>query len=156
VGVGCNVAAGRELIVSLEATTMRLDPLTVEIVTYAPTEFFHCTHCEVVLQQVGIGQKIHAEQRASNLPADLMAEYSHLSGWVEDLARRYPGEIQFRIVDAASLEGVFRSVRYRLRTFPSVLIDGKERIDGDLSAAAEAVVRHLRPHEDARARPERA
>ena len=127
---------------------MRIEPLTVEIITYAPTEFFHCTHCEVVFQQVGVGQKVHAEQRASNLPDDLKAEYERLADWVERLARRHPGQIQFKIVDAASLEGVYRTIRHRLRTFPSVVIGGKERIVGDLDSAATAVERQLRERTD--------
>jgi hypothetical protein len=123
---------------------MRIEPLTVEIIAYAPTEFFHCIHCEVVFQQVGVGQKIHAEQRESNLPADLKAEYGRLADWVEQLAQRYPGEIQFRIVDAASLEGVFKTLRYRLRRFPAVVIGGKEKFLGDLDGSSAAVERHLR------------
>ena len=58
---------------------MRLEPLTVEVITYAPTEFFHCTHCEVVFQQVGVGQKIHAEQREANLPEDLKTDFARIS-----------------------------------------------------------------------------
>ena len=57
---------------------------------------------------------------------------------------RHPGAIQFRIVDAASLEGVFKTLRYRLRAFPAVVIGGRERIVGDLDAGTEAVERHLR------------
>ena len=125
---------------------MRVEPLTVEIIAYAPTEFFHCTHCEVVFQQAGVGQKIHAEQRASNLPADLKAEYSRLSAWVERLAERHPGEIQFKIIDAASLEGVYKTLRHGLRRFPAVVIGGKEKIVGDLDAGMEAVERHVRAH----------
>jgi len=123
---------------------MRLKPLTVEIITYAPTEFFHCTHCEVVFQQVGVGQKIHAEQREANLPDDLKQDFARLSSWVGEMAERHPDEIQFKIVDAASLEGVFRALRYRIRKFPAVIIDGKEKLDGsDLAAATELAERHL-------------
>lgn len=123
---------------------MRLGPLTVEIITYAPTEFFHCTHCEVVFQQVGVGQKIHAEQREANLPADLKAEFTRLSAWVEQTAERHPDALQFKIVDAASLEGVYKTLRYGLRNFPAVVIGGRERIVGaDLDAATAAIERHL-------------
>src|SRR5437763_12421679 len=45
-------------------------PVSVEVVAYTPTEFFHCMHCEVVWHEGGIGQKIHAEQRESALPPD--------------------------------------------------------------------------------------
>lgn len=114
-------------------------PLTVEIIAYAPTEFFHCLHCEVVFQQVGIGQKIHAEQRAANLPDDLREDYQRISAWVEETAERHPDRIQFKIVDAASIEGVFRSLRRRVRKYPAVVVDG-ERVAGDNLAAATTLV----------------
>lgn len=122
---------------------MRLEPLTVEIITYAPTEFFHCTHCEVVFQQVGIGQKIHAEQREANLPDDLKADFARLSSWVQQLAERHPDRIRFKLIDVASLEGVFKTLRYRLRSFPAIVVGGKEKITGDLEAVSQAVERHL-------------
>jgi hypothetical protein len=127
-----------------EVTGVRLRPLTVEIITYAPTEFFHCTHCEVVFQHVGVGQKIHAEQREANLPDDLKQDFARLSNWVEGMAERHPDEIQFKIVDAASLEGVFKALRYRIRKFPAVIIGGKEKVAGsDLAAATELAERQL-------------
>ena len=122
---------------------MRLRPLQVEIITYAPTEFFHCTHCEVVFQHVGVGQKIHAEQRQANLPDDLRADFERLSKWVEETAARHPDEIQFKIVDAASLEGVWKALRYRLRTFPAVVVDGQHKLPGADLAASTAEVERL-------------
>jgi hypothetical protein len=125
-------------------TGVRLQPLTVEIITYAPTEFFHCTHCEVVFQQVGVGQKIHAEQREANLPDDLKQDFARLSRWVEEMVERHPDQIQFKIIDAASLEGVFKALRYRVRKFPAVIIDGNEKVPGsDLAVATELAERHL-------------
>jgi hypothetical protein len=122
---------------------MPLEPLTVEIITYAPTEFFQCTHCEVVYHHVGVGQKIHAEQREANLPDDLKAEFSRLSAWVEQLAERHPDRIQFKLVDVASLEGFYKTLRYGLRSFPVVVVGGTEKIVGDLEAVSRAVERHL-------------
>ncbi len=119
-------------------------PLTVEIIAYAPTEFFHCLHCEVVFQQVGIGQKIHAEQRAANFPDDLKKEFADLSAWVEQTAERHPDQIQFKIVDAASIEGVYKSLRYGVRKFPAVIVGGKDKVSGgDLEGASTLVDRHL-------------
>ena len=119
-------------------------PLTVEIIAYAPTEFFHCLHCEVVFQQVGIGQKIHAEQRAANLPDDLKKEFADLSAWVEQTAERHPDQIQFKIVDAASIEGVYKSLRYGVRKFPAVIVAGRDKVSGgDLEGASTLVDRHL-------------
>lgn len=120
-----------------------MHPLLVEIITYAPTEFFHCLHCEMVFQQVGIGQKIHAEQRAANFPDDLKQEFAELSAWVERTAERYPDQIRFRIVDAASIEGVYKSLRYRVRNFPAVVIGKDKVVGGDFTRATELVDRHI-------------
>ena len=50
-----------------------MESLQIEVLTYAPTEFFHCLHCEVVFQSVGLGQKVRREQRAAAFPPDLLA-----------------------------------------------------------------------------------
>jgi hypothetical protein len=120
-----------------------MHPLVVEIITYAPTEFFHCLHCEVVFQQVGIGQKIHAEQRAANFPDDLKQEFAELAAWVERTAERYPDQIRFRIVDAASIEGVYKSLRYGVRKFPAFVIGKHNVVGGDFARATELVDRHV-------------
>src|SRR2546428_434616 len=115
-------------------------PVTVEVVAYTPTEFFHCMHCEVVWREGGIGQKIHAEQRASALPANLADEYAHLGAWAMDLADRYGERVRIQIVDAVSLEGVFKTLRYRLGKLPAIVVDGRERCDAtDLERASELV-----------------
>ena len=55
-------------------------PVRLEVLAYAPTEFFHCQHCEVAWQGIGLGSKIRAEQRSSGLlPPDLVGQ--HESGW---------------------------------------------------------------------------
>src|SRR5712691_12329986 len=123
---------------------MRTQPLSVEVVGYAPTEFFHCLHCEVVFQHVGVGQKIHAEQRESTLPEDLRREYAALGAWVEQTAARWPDAIRFKIIDAASLEGLYKTLRHGLRRFPAVVVDGRDKaVGGDLDAATALIERQL-------------
>ncbi len=104
----------------------------VEILAYAPTEFFHCSHCEVVWEELGVGRRLHAEQqRSGQLPPDLLAEYGAISEWVADAVAAYGSErLTFNLVDAASIEGVFKSLRFRARRFPAFVIDGKERVIG--------------------------
>lgn len=115
----------------------------VEILAYAPTEFYHCQHCEAVWHHLGVGQGVHAEQRASALPPDLQAEYAAIVDWVRAASERYGPRLSFRVVDAASAEGVWKSLRYRVRRFPAFIVDG-ERIAGldrpRLDAALEARV----------------
>ncbi|GIW11721.1 MAG: hypothetical protein KatS3mg061_2778 [Dehalococcoidia bacterium] len=122
-----------------------MKPLVVDVIAYAPTLFYHCTHCEVVWRDLGLGRPTHRDQAASALPADLRQEYARLSAWVHDLADRYGERIQFRLTDAASLVGFFRSLRYRAGKHPTIIVAGQETIPGsDLARAEAAIVRRLR------------
>src|SRR2546430_17315802 len=97
----------------------------LEIVAYAPSEFFHCMHCELIWQGTGFGNTIHAEQRASSLPTDLAAEYERIGQWVQGLVERYGNDIDRDVIDAASPQGLFKALRHRLWRFPAVIVDGR-------------------------------
>jgi len=100
----------------------------VEILTYAPTEFHHCQHCEVVWDSVGFGQRIRAEQRDAGLPPDLQAEYAAISEWVAEAQQRYGRRLQVKVVDVASVEGVLKAIRHHARRFPAFINCARERI----------------------------
>ena len=102
----------------------------VEILTYAPTEFYHCQHCEVVWDSVGFGKHIRAEQRSAALPPDLQAEFTAIADWVASAHARYGDRLQVKVVDVASVEGLIKSVRHRTRRFPAFVVDGRERVVG--------------------------
>ena len=102
----------------------------IEIITYAPTEFYHCQHCEIVWNHLDFGQKLHAEQRAQQLPADLLAEYTAISDWVQTAFQRYGDHLRIKVIDAVSIEGFLKSLRYRSRHFPLFVLDRSERIQG--------------------------
>jgi len=117
-------------------------PIKVEVIAYAPVAFFHCRHCELVWEPTGAGKPIHQEQLASSLPEDMKQEYQQLSDWVREMVAAYGERIAFRIVDAASLEGWWKSLRYRVRKYPAVIVDGEEKIIGSgCLEQASAVIR---------------
>lgn len=119
-------------------------PVTVEVIAYAPTVFRHCQHCEVAFAGVGLAERVHRREAADALPADLLSDYQRVSDWVHTLLDRHAGRVRVRVVDAASLEGVWKSVRYRVRRYPAVVVDGSERlVGGDLAGADRAVERRL-------------
>ena len=116
-------------------------PVKVEVIAYAPVAFFHCKHCELVWDQAGAAKNIHAEQLASSLPEDLKQEYQQLSDWVREMVAAFGERITFRVIDAASLEGWWKSLRYRVRKYPAVIVDGEEKIigSGHLEQATAAI-----------------
>jgi hypothetical protein len=102
----------------------------VEILAYAPTEFYHCQHCEVVWGHLDLGDRVHAEQRKASLPEDLQREYAAISEWVSSAFDRFGDRLTVKVVDAASVEGVYKAIRHRARRFPAFIIDGEERVLG--------------------------
>mgnify|MGYP000058932117 CR=1 FL=1 len=116
-----------------------MQPLTVEVITYAPTQYFHCQHCELVWNQAQMDsvQKFHADAQATSIPPELMQEYRALSDWIIQSAKRYGGRVTFRVVDAASLEGVWKSLRYGVHRYPAFVIAGKDKVTGNDFAQVE-------------------
>ncbi len=81
----------------------------------------------------GLGQKVHREQLASGLPDDLAAEFHSLSRWAQELRARYGPRVIFRLVDAVSLEGFFKSLVRWLHRYPAFVVDGRKYVGNDLS-----------------------
>jgi hypothetical protein len=120
-------------------------PLLVEIIAYAPTAYYHCTHCEVAWREMGADNRIHQEQLQSSLPDDLIREYETISNWVREMFRVHCDAVLLKVIDAASVEGFYKSLRYNARRYPAVIVNRKARFLGSqmLPAASEAIAHQL-------------
>jgi hypothetical protein len=120
-------------------------PLLVEILAYAPTAFYHCNHCEVAWREMGKSNRVQEEQLESSLPPDLAREYQAVSDWVREIFRAYGDRLIVKVIDAASIEGVVKSLRYKTRRFPAVVIERQARFSGkdSLRSAAQEIDRLL-------------
>jgi hypothetical protein len=112
-----------------------MKPISIQVITYAPTVFYHCQHCELTFQEMGIGERLRRREAAEALPEDLTREYQAVSDWVHDLLRRHGPRVRVDVLDAASIRGFFASLRHRVGRYPAVIVDGREkRIGLDLAA----------------------
>ncbi len=120
-------------------------PLLVEIIAYAPTAYYHCTHCEVSWREMGMDNRIHEEQLQSSLPEDLIKEYQTVSEWVKEMFRVHCDAVLLKVIDAASIEGFYKALKYNARHYPAVIVNQKARFLGSqmLSAASEEIARQL-------------
>jgi hypothetical protein len=117
-----------------------MQPVNVTVITYAPTIFRHCQHCEVAFQGIGLGERIHREEAKDALPPDLIADFQRVSDWVHALLRRHRTGVAVSVVDAASIEGVWKSLRHGVRRYPAVIVDGRATAVGAELGAADAVI----------------
>ncbi|HEX2993040.1 MAG TPA: hypothetical protein VHO49_20290 [Anaerolineales bacterium] len=120
-------------------------PLLVEIIAYAPTASYHCTHCEVAWREVGASNRVRKEQMESSLPEDLTREYEAVSDWVREVFRLHCDRILLKVIDAASIEGFYKSLKYNARRYPAVIVNGQSRFLGSqmLPSASEEIARQL-------------
>jgi hypothetical protein len=119
-------------------------PLKVEIIAYAPTAYYHCQHCELVWEQTGFSKGVRQEQIANGLPEDMLNDYAAISDWVRRLFKKYCDQVIVQVVDAASVEGVWKSLRYGVRRYPAIIVDGQDKSIGmDFSLADASIARRL-------------
>lgn len=121
------------------------DPLLVEIIAYAPTVYYHCTHCEIAWREMGKSNRVQEEQYQTSLPEDLAREYRTISAWVKEMFGTHCDRLVVKVIDAASVEGVFKSLRYKARRHPAIIINGQIRFAGEnmLALAGDEINRLL-------------
>ncbi|MBF6557612.1 MAG: hypothetical protein IVW52_15920 [Acidimicrobiales bacterium] len=117
-----------------------MKPVSIQIITYAPTVFYHCQHCELTFQEMGIGERLRRRDAAEALPDDLAREFQAVSDWVHDLLRRHGARLRVDVLDAASIRGFLVSLRYRIGRYPAVIVDGRDKQTGLDVAALDALI----------------
>jgi hypothetical protein len=108
-------------------------PLSVEIIAYAPTAFYHCMHCEVAWREMGKSNRVQQEQIESSLPGDLAQDYLALSDWVRNIFAVNGDRLMIKVIDAVSIEGVYKSLRYGAHRYPVVIVDQHTQFSGENS-----------------------
>jgi len=63
-------------------------------------------------------------------PQEWQDDYRRLTEWVYGLASRYGNRLQIKVIDPQSFEGLLKSLRYRVRRYPTFVIEGKTRVVG--------------------------
>ncbi len=101
-------------------------PLAMEVITYAPTAYYHCNHCELIWQQAGVGKALHNEQ-INAFPDDVKEDYAALCDWIRHLFASFGNGVTVKVVDAASAEGFWKSLRYGIRRYPAFIVGGQEK-----------------------------
>jgi histone acetyltransferase (RNA polymerase elongator complex component) len=104
-------------------------PISLEIVTQVLTTYDHCRHCEVIFDEAGLDKKFH-QKEMDEYPPDLKEEYIKLSNWIRELNRLYKHRLLIKLIDVQSLLGFYKSLRHKIRKYPTFIVEGKEIYTG--------------------------
>jgi hypothetical protein len=107
-------------------------PLQVEIVTHVLGSMNHCTHCQVFIDGVGVGDQVHRADLES-YPPEWMEEWEQLSSLIFDLTEKFAGQLVVKITDAQSPQALWKALIHGVRKYPTFLIGGEkiQGLDGD-------------------------
>jgi hypothetical protein len=114
-------------LLSIGGTLMK--PILLEVVTQAFTFFGHCRHCKILFDETGLEQTLH-QKEMEEYPPDLREASTKLSSWIRELNRLYKHRLHIRLIDVQSPLGFYKSLRYRIRTYPTFIVEGKETYTG--------------------------
>jgi len=107
----------------------RMRPVVLEIVSKVLTTFDYCRRYRIFLRHVGLDQEFHRRE-IDEYPSDLREELLNLSDWIQELRRLYKHRLLIKLIDIHSPMGVYKSLRHRIRTYPTFIIEGKETYAG--------------------------
>ena len=94
-------------------------------------------------QVTGLGRKVHQDQLETGLPDDLYQEFHELSEWARSLPVKFGPRVQVHLVDAASIEGFFRSLFGRFRRYPAFTVEGQRYVGSDYSRVDALISQRL-------------
>ena len=119
-------------------------PLRVEVLSkMLSVQTEECKNCRLVFEEVGLKSKFH-NQEINEYPDDIKDEVLRLSDWIRCLVRRFPNDVQFKIIDAMTPLGVYKILRHRIRKLPGFIIEHRKTYSGWDSKALEALInQHL-------------
>jgi len=121
-----------------------MEPVHLEVIAPTFQGLGICTACELVMAEGEVGER-PAERALDEYPQEWQEECRRLTEWVYDLAGRYGDQIRIKVIDPQSPEGLLKSLRYRVRRYPTFVVEGKkvvgwerERLEAAVAAALAA------------------
>ena len=97
---------------------------------------------------MGLRQKVQREMADSALPDDLKAEFHTLSEWAHTLPGKFADRVRVRLIDAASIEGFFKTLFHRFRRYPAFAVEGQRYVGSDFARVDALIAQALRRKEE--------
>ena len=116
-----------------------MPPVQVDLITLLPEGWELCSPCQAFIDRAGM-EAGNGTQSLESLPPEMRREAQLLADLVMDLAARYDARIQIRIYDPRSIQGLALAMRQRVRSYPTFLVAGTQKVKGlDREALEEAL-----------------
>jgi hypothetical protein len=117
-----------------------MKPILVEVIAPLLDGWGMCSSCEMLIARANLAEAPH-ERGLEEYPPEWQADFQLLSDLVIDLAARYGSSILIKIFDPRSLQGLVKSIRYRVHRYPTFIVGGGRKITGlDIVKVEQALI----------------
>jgi hypothetical protein len=106
-----------------------MKPVSIEVISNLLITYSHCSRCELIFNESGLGKEAKKED-IEDYPSELKDELLRLSSMIGELRSLYKHRIRIRLIDAQSPIGIFKSLRYRFREYPTFIVKKKDVYSG--------------------------
>jgi hypothetical protein len=128
-------------------------PIVLEIVSKVLCTIDPCRHCKILFDQAGLDHKLH-QKEMNEYPPDVEEEYRRLSDWIRELKRLYKHRLLVKLIDIQSPLGMYKSLRYRIRTYPTFIVERRETYAGWDKEPLEVLLdRYIKASPPSKSRP---
>ena len=79
--------------------------------------------------QVGLKEK-RDKVDLNEYPEELKEDYLFLSNWIREMSKKYGPRIFIKVIDAQSLQGVYKSIRHWVHRYPTFIINKRKKYTG--------------------------
>jgi hypothetical protein len=106
-----------------------MTPIQIDVFYPVPEGWGMCTTCEMMMAQAELGQAPQ-ERGLEEYPPEWKEEFQRLTNTIFALADHYQDQVQIRVWDPRSLQGMLKSIRYGVRRYPTFIVDGNTKVTG--------------------------
>jgi hypothetical protein len=99
----------------------------VEILSIFPTFYSICRNCQPLLPASGlsvIGEVL------KEYPDEVRENYRRICDLTISLTNYFGDKVRIDAVDVSTPQGIWKSLRYRVKKYPTFIINGKHKITG--------------------------
>ena len=106
-----------------------MKPLQIDVYYPIPEGWGMCNPCELMMSQASLGQAPE-ERGLEEYPPELVEEFKRLSTTIFTIADRFQGQVQIKVWDPRSLQGMWKAIRHGVHRYPAFIISGKVKLTG--------------------------
>jgi hypothetical protein len=119
-----------------------MQSVPIEVIAPLPEGWGICLSCEMLMARANL-DKAPTERGLDEYPPEWQEDFHRLSDLILDLAEHYGDSILIRIWDPRSLQGLWKSLRYGVRRYPTFVVAGRKISGWDAAGLEQTLTKAL-------------